>query len=362
MIPLAAMPTEARAASARARRELVVGVDVGGSKIAAIAVDPSDRVVGREWRPIVTGRPERAGDDLAEVVTAVLHEAGADDRDLAAVGVGVPGRVDPRTGAVSLAVNLGWQDVRLGSILEARLGVPVVVENDVRAAALGLLRRGALGPVRDFAYLAVGTGISAGVVVDGALRRGPRGLAGEIGHIVVEPGGERCSCGGCGCLETVASGPAIARRATERVAAGEPSSLAAARPDAEPPRRGGPIPITAADVYGAAAEGDPLAREIAEAAGSRLAWAVALLVLTLDLERVVIGGGVAAAGEPFLDPIRSGLDALRADAPQASELIGRVDVMVAADGSDPGPWGAVTVAREARAAPVPAGREEVGHG
>ena len=113
---------------------------------------------------------------------------------------------------MTLAVNLDWHDLPLGPRLEARLGIPTIVENDVRAAALGLHRRRLFGPVESLALLAIGTGISAGVVLDGALHRGAHGLAGEIGHVIIEPGGPRCACGNQGCFEAVAAGPAIVAR------------------------------------------------------------------------------------------------------------------------------------------------------
>ena len=164
---------------------------------------------------------------------------------VAAIGVGVPGRVDPATGTVTLAVNLGWSNLELGRRLEQRLGRPCVLENDVRAAALGLHRRRVVGDVDDLAYVAVGTGVSAGVILGGQLHRGVRGLAGEIGHVIAVSSGPACSCGERGCLETLVSGPAIARDARAAVATGAPTRLAAI----EAP--------TAVDVYREATDGDP---------------------------------------------------------------------------------------------------------
>src|SRR6476646_3669484 len=197
-------------------RRLLVGVDIGGSKIAVLVVDRDERVLARQVAPTAAGAPERAVDEIAAVVANALYDADATNDDISAIGVGVPGRVDPLTGTVTLAVNLGWQDLPLGTRLEERFGRPCVVENDVRAAALGLHRRRVVGPIDDLAYLAVGTGVSAGVILDGRLHRGARGLAGEIGHVIVEPGGAPCACGQHGCLETLVSGSAIARLARGR--------------------------------------------------------------------------------------------------------------------------------------------------
>jgi glucokinase len=329
-------------------RSLLVGVDIGGSKIAVLVVDRDERVLAREVAPTAAGAQERAVDEIVAVVNAAIATAGATTDDIVALGVGVPGRVDPLSGDVTLAVNLGWSDLPLGSRLEARLGRPCVVENDVRAAALGLHRRGVVGDIDDLAYLAVGTGVSAGVVLHGRLHRGARGLAGEIGHVIVEPGGARCACGQDGCLETLVSGSAIARIAREAIEAGRATNLAA-----DP---------TAVDVYDAAANGDPLAAEIAEAVGRRLAWAVHLLVMAYDVERVVLGGGVSHAGETFALPIQRELDRMRAVSALAREQLAPEIVELLPPGADAGAWGGVVVAAAAHAR-TEAGRgwEEVGH-
>jgi glucokinase len=314
-------------------RDLLVGVDVGGSKIAVIVVDRGFEVRGRHTIPTAVGAPEGAAEHIAEAVEAALADAGATIDRVAAIGVGVPGRVDPVRGDVSLAVNLGWHRLPLGDSLVARLGVPCAIENDVRAASAGILERRLLDDVADFVYLSVGTGISAGVVIDGRVHRGTRGLAGEIGHIVVDADGPRCPCGLRGCLETIAAGPAIARAATEAIAGGRGSTLA------------GTDEIDAADVYRAAAAGDELAREIVGRAGRSLARAIHALVMTYDVERVVLGGGVSRAGEGFIAPIRAELDAMRASSELAAEMLPGDIVAISPDGPDAGAWGGVSIAR-----------------
>ena len=183
---------------------------------------------------------------------------------------------------MTLAVNLGWHDFALADGLEATLGLPVVIENDVRAAAIGLYDRASSTRANDLAYLAVGTGIAAGVVLDGKLHRGARGLAGEIGHAIVEHRRPPLPCGQLGCLEAFASGPSIARRRRQ----------------------------TAREVYQAAAAGDR-PPELVDDVGRRLAWAVHTLVMTYDVQRVVVGGGVSHAGSPFEAPLRRELERLR---------------------------------------------------
>jgi len=223
---------------------------------------------------------------------------------------------------VTLAVNLGWSDYALRDALEHELGRPVIIENDARAAAIGIHARGMAGASDDLAYLAVGTGIAAGVILEGRLHRGARGLAGEIGHAIAELDGPRCNCGQLGCLEAFASGPSIARRAAER----------------------GSDATTAVEVYAAAAAGDPVAGELIDDVGRRLAWAVHLLVMTYDVERVVVGGGVSHAGLQFETPLRRELARLRAASADAGELLPADIVDVLPPGSEAGAWGAVAVA------------------
>ena len=322
-------------------RDLIVGVDVGGSKVAVLVVDAAFNVCSRLTVPTAVGEPDEAAPHIADAVRATLHSAGAGLDRVAAIGVGVPGRVDPLSGEVSLAVNLGWHHLPLGDRLEVLLGVPCAVENDVRAAAAGLVERRLLGDVANFVYLSVGTGISAGVVLDGAVHRGTRGLAGEIGHIVVDATGPRCSCGLTGCLETIAAGPAIARAAVEAIATGRPTALS------------GEATVDAAAVYRAAAAGDELAKEIVNRAGRALARAIHGLVMTYDVERVVLGGGVTGAGDGFLAPVLAELAAMRTESELAAEMLPPDIVAISPDGREAGSWGGVSVARER------ASREEV---
>jgi glucokinase len=314
-------------------RDLLVGVDVGGSKIAVLVVDGDLEIRGRLVVPTPVGSPDTAADHIAATVAAALETAGVGVERVAAVGVGVPGRVDPDNGVVSLAVNLGWQRLPLRDQLERRLGVPCAIENDVRAAAAGIRERRLLGEVEDFVYLSVGTGISAGVVLGGQLYRGTRGLAGEVGHIVVDADGPVCSCGLRGCLEMLASGPAIARLADDAIRSGRQSTLATCPT------------ITAIDVHAAAATGDALAAEIVADAGRVLARAIHGLVMTYDVERVIVGGGIAGAGRPFLASIETALDTTRASSELAAEMLEPGIVELLPDGSDTGAWGAITVDR-----------------
>ena len=308
-------------------RDLVVGIDIGGTKTAVLVCDrDGSSIVARSVAPTALGSPELVVERIAAVVETALREGGATPDDVAAMGVGVPGRVDPAAGSVTLAVNLGWHDLPLGRTLEERLGVRTILENDVRAAALGLHRRRVFGNVESLAFLAIGTGISSGVVLDGKLHRGATGLAGEIGHVVVDRNGPACACGLRGCFEAIAAGPAIAKAAHERGIPGVDGTNAEA-------------------VFAAAAAGDAGARAAIEDAGRTVAWGIQLLALAYDVERIVIGGGVTHSGEAFMAPVQRELDRFRAESALSDEILRPELVVLLPPGADAGAWGAVTVAR-----------------
>ena len=307
---------------------LVAGVDVGGTKTLVIVVDDHDRIVYEQAAP--TNGSSLVG-QIAGLVDDARRRLGL---DLTAVGVAIPGHVDADDGSVSMAVNLGITHLPLGAMLQAQLGVPVFVEHDARAAALWLSNQAddrlALSPA-SVAFLAIGTGISAGVVLNGALLRGDNSFAGEVGHVVADPHGAVCACGLRGCLETIAAGPAIGRQAAEAVAAGRTTVLDARS--------------TAADVFRAASAGDAVAAEIIDGVAEHLARAIRSLALTLGVKRVVIGGGVAAAGPALLDPIRSRIARERAMSPLVQAALGDATVELLSPTEKPGARGAAAIAR-----------------
>jgi predicted NBD/HSP70 family sugar kinase len=260
-----------------------VGLDIGATKTLGLVADGEGTILAEVREPTETGA-EGVVRTAARVVEALRLATG--EELTGTVGIGVPGLVDVAEGAVKHAVNLDvdgdW--LPLGWLLADRLGVPVVVENDVNAAALGAV---ALSGKDDLVYLSIGTGLAAGLVLGGRLRRGEHGAAGEIGHLPVDPTGVPCQCGQQGCLETVASG----------------SALAAAWPSAETP--------PAQDLFAAAAAGEQKAVEIRDRFASGVADAVRALSLAVDPKTVVLGGGVAHVGEPLRLAVA---DALRAQA------------------------------------------------
>jgi predicted NBD/HSP70 family sugar kinase len=319
---------------------LVAGVDVGGTKTSVVVTDEQDHILYEQVAP--TDRESLVG-QIAGLVDGARREL---RQDIAAVGVAIPGHVDTKDGSVSVAVNLGITHLPLASMLEAALGVPTFVEHDARAAALWLSRQPAEGTTRvpaSVAYLAIGTGISAGVVLDGALLRGDNGVAGEVGHVVADPDGAVCACGLRGCLETVAAGPAIGRQADEALAAGRDSVMT--------PRS------SAADVFRASSAGDEVAIEITDQVADHLARAIRSLALMLGVRRVVIGGGVAAAGPALLEPIRSHIARERAASPLVEAALGDAAVELLSPTEAPAARGAAAIARHRIGSPE---REGVG--
>ncbi len=261
-----------------------VGVDIGGTKTEAVAIDGAGLVID-EVRVATGFGAEAVIQSTVAAVTGLAERLGTTPTGFGAIGVGVPGAVDPASGRVAHAVNLGLDGLALGEELAERLGVRVRLENDVNVAALGAFHLLGRGPERSMAYLNLGTGLAAGLVLGGRLWRGSRGTAGEIGHIPVDPSGALCSCGQRGCLELLASGSAVARQwPTEH-----------------------PRPVQ--DLFEAAAAGDALAIEVRQRFIDNVASAVRVLVLTVDVDDVVIGGGITSLGAPLLEAIREVLTA-----------------------------------------------------
>lgn len=260
-------------------RPWLVGLDVGGTKTEGVLLDGEDEV-----RAVVRTATEPGPDGVLRTCVGVVdrlvgHLRPGEAEPPPRIGVGVPGVVDHRRGTVASAVNLAvGPPFPIGPRLAAATGVTVVVENDVDVAALGAGRLLGLGG--DFAYLSLGTGVAAGLVLDGALRRGAGGVVGEVGHLVHRPDGPACACGQRGCIEAYASGRALDR------------AWATGGPD--------PAPV---DLFRRAAAGETAAVAARDVFADAVAAAVSALVLVAGVGQVVLGGGVAALGPPLLDAV-----------------------------------------------------------
>jgi glucokinase len=280
----------------------VVGIDLGGTKIFGTLVDArqdgSVDVLGDHKRPTPGGTAAEVADAIAEVVHALHPEP-------TAVGIGTPGVVVPGSGTVQYAPNLSGfeRPVPLGAMVAERVGAPVAVGNDVNVAALGEAHAGAAVGHRDVLAVWLGTGVGAGLILDGRLRTGPSGLAGELGHTVVIPDGRRCACGGRGHLEAYLGRRALEEEVRELHRAGRPSSLV----DDVGQRR-----MKSSAFQRAYAAGDEITVELVDRGLVLLGIAVANTVVTVDVSAVVIGGGLGERlGEVVVASLRNSLAELR---------------------------------------------------
>ena len=264
----------------------VIGADLGGTKVELGLVNARNEIVARRRMPT---RPEEGPGSLIQRLGAAVDDLRADvpsHAHLSALGICSPGPVDHVRGTLSDPPNLqGLHNMPLRDLLQARSGVPVVLEHDAKAAALGDFHYGAGRDADDMVFVVVGTGVGAAVIVDGELVRGRHNAAGEIGHITLDRNGDLCSCGNRGCVETFLSGPRLAQRYA-RAAAVDASSM------------------DGKQVTTLAAQGDPLARQVFVEAGEALGRTVATMAMTLDVSLYVIGGSVVNAGELLLAPAR----------------------------------------------------------
>ncbi|MFH7336903.1 ROK family protein [Streptomyces hygroscopicus] len=266
----------------------VIALDVGGTGMKAALVGDDGVLLHRARR--ATGR-ERGPDAVVAGIldfAAELYAYGAEHHGTpAAAGIAVPGIVDEEQGTAVYSANLGWKDVPLRDLLAERLGVPVALGHDVRTGGLAEGRIGAGRGADRFLFVPLGTGIAGAIGIDGRVESGAHGFAGEIGHVVVRPGGAPCPCGQRGCLERYASAAAVS----------EGWAAAGGNPDAD-----------AADCARAVAAGDPAARRVWQEAVDALADGLVTALTLLDPRTLIIGGGLAEAGEVLFQPLR---DAVR---------------------------------------------------
>lgn len=295
-----------------------VGVDIGGTSTRTVVFDET----GQPVHTTHSRTPWGPGPLVDHVCDEISAAAGA--RTVTLVGVGVPGAV--RDGTVTMALNVGIDEpLAIADQLRERLGVPVTVENDVNAAALGAHLHLDGESSASLAYLSIGTGVAAGLVIDGQIVRGARGVAGEIGHIALPDRLTRCVCGQIGCIETVASGSAIRAAMDAAGIAGD-----------------------AVDLWDLADSGTAAAAEIRDDAVAALAWASYLTLMLVDVERVVIGGGVGIAlGDRIVAPIRKALGEVGSGSPFLASLDLDGRVIAAPQGVELGALGADRAARRA---------------
>lgn len=322
-----------------------LGVDLGGTHLRAALVDSTD---GRSLVTQQVATQARQGHEavierMAALIEQVIRSSAVSREQIGGIGIGVPGKLDLEKGLTLFLPNLAgnWPNVPLRQKIEERLHLPTWLINDARAMTFGEWRFGAGREVESIACFTLGTGIGGGLVVNGKLVLNLGGTAGELGHQTIDPNGPLCGCGNRGCLETYASGPAIAAMGIKAVVQGLTTRIAElAENDLNR--------ITPELIYRAACDGDPLAQEIYRQVGEYLGVAAANVIVAVGPQRIVIGGGVAQAGDLLLEPIRRTVQA-RA---RIASLEG-VEIVLAKLGTQAGLVGAAMWAKECRERSTP---------
>ena len=276
-----------------------IGIDVGGTNVKIALVDGEGKIIYSNSVPTYAQMGyEYTVNNIKQAIRDLMKETNTDAKEIEGIGFDFPGQVDYKTGVVKLAPNIpGWVNVPIAQMIEEEFNIPTRIDNDVRCAALGELKFGAGKGCENFVCITVGTGIGSGLVINGQLVRGTANAAGEIGHIKLQMnGGPICGCGDTGCLEAFASGPSIVAMAQEYLKGGKSTKFREmAGADGE---------ITPYIVAKAAEAGDPVAKRIFEIVGTYIGMGLVSVINLLNPEKVIIGGGVAAAGDLLLDPIR----------------------------------------------------------
>jgi glucokinase len=289
------MFVQLRPAAAAAKRR-AIGIDIGGTKIAAGVVTEAGSII----QALTVPTPQHQ-DQIIQAIAAAVSDLQRAHPDVAAVGVGAAGMVDWPSGHIRWAPNNAYRDLPLQQLLTARSGLPTVVENDANAAAWAEATVGAGAGLGNVIALTIGTGIGAGIILNGELQRGDTGIAGEAGHIIVNPSGdEQCGCGATGCLEAMASGTALGRLG-RRAAAVDPAGLL-------PRLAGRAEDVTGETVHEAARQADPAALRLFDQIGYWLGAGIASLANVFDPQLVILGGGLVTTGDLLLVPARESFE------------------------------------------------------
>jgi glucokinase len=275
--------------------QIYVGVDLGGTAIKVGICDTEGRLLQTFEGPTEVAKGhDTVIDNIENYIRRIVEESPYDWSQVAGIGAGVAGFTNVKEGVILLAPNVGFKDVPIRAILEARLGKPVKIDNDANVAALGEAWSGAGKGIDNCVCYTLGTGVGGGIIINGKIVQGFSGMAGELGHIAVIPDLEaiQCGCGKMGCLETVSSATGIIRMAKDAVERGDRTSLSLLED------------IAAKDVFDAAKAGDEVAVRIISRAAFYLGKSMAAVAVTLNPERFIIGGGLSKAGEFLFEQIR----------------------------------------------------------
>lgn len=315
-------------------KQVVAGIDIGGTKIAVALENLSgEKIAARQLPTRIEIGPEAVIEEVSQALEEMLDE---NQSRLVSLGIGCPAPLDLEKGLVMAPSNLpDWINFPIVKLFAERFKVPVVLDNDANTAALGEYGYGAGRGYRNIVYVTVSTGIGGGIILNGEIFHGISAGAGELGHTIVQPGGVRCNCGSIGCLETICAGVHIARRARERLAAGEPSLMNGLAAEAGE--------VSAKTVVDALRQNDKLAVELWDETCRFLAIGVANIISLLAPEAVIIGGGIAtAAGDLLFVPLRQMVPNYVSMIPKD-----KINILPADLGGESGVAGALALARKA---------------
>jgi len=273
-----------------------IGVDVGGTNIKAVAVNPAGDIIGETSVPTRASLgPESVIEQIHTAIRQVLHQIG--DMLPSAIGIGAPGSVDFEKGTLQHPPNLpGWGVIPLADIIHDRWSVPVILDNDANCAALGEAKHGAGKSFRHFIGITLGTGVGSGIIINGSIFHGEKGYGGELGHMTIDRDGPQCRCGNRGCVEAFVGNSYIVAEARRTLAKHPESALHVQSKET-------PEALTPKTIAEAAHAGDRTAYRILYEAGEKLGIAIAAAVNLLDISVFIIGGGISAAGEPLFEGI-----------------------------------------------------------
>jgi glucokinase len=305
------------------RKNWFVGVDIGGTKVAAGLVDANGEISAQVREPMISNSSAQEG--LKAVLSAIARVMPESEFGVAGIGICAPGPLDPQTGVILNPPNLPcWRNFPLAESIQRHYSAPVKIDNDANAAALAETRWGAARGCKNVFYATIGTGIGTGIVFDGKIYHGRTGSAGEGGHVSIDYQGPICRCGKAGCIEILASGTAIAQRARQAMAAGANSMML--------DLASGDVAAFTGEIVGKAAiAGDALATKILSDATEMLALWLSNIVDLFDPDVIVIGGGAAALYRPFFDKLHERISHLTVN-PRAYE----VPILSALYGTDSG--------------------------
>lgn len=309
-------------------QKYVIGIDLGGTKISTALSDLNGEIVSQTTVPTKAEEGEiPVLNRIINSVSSVIEDSSADLSEIKAIGIGSPGPLDAEKGVIIYTPNLPFKDFNLVEPLKKKFNLPVFLDNDANVATIGEYMFGAGKGAKDVVFFTISTGVGGGAILNGKIYRGHTSNALEIGHMTIEQNGPRCNCGNLGCVEALASGTAIAKRAKEALESKAETSLRNYEK------------VTSAEVFEEAKKGDPIAKDIISSALNYLGIAVANAVTIFDPEVIIMGGGVTKAGDIVFDTVRKVVDK-RCFKSMASS----VKIVPAGLGQDAGVIGAVALA------------------